>query len=94
MITVGMNYDVRAGREGAFEEGFRKVLAVMQRMPGHVASRLFKDIDRAGSYLIHSEWETREAFTAFLKSAEFAEATRWGAQEILAARPSHKVYGE
>lgn len=94
MITVGMNYEVREGKGPVFEEGFRKVLQVMAGMPGHVKSRLFRDIDSKGSYLIHSEWETREAFTSFVRSKEFADVTKWGSEEILAGRPSHKVYGE
>jgi len=94
MITVGMNYEVRPEKEDVFEEGFRKVLGVMGTMPGHVKSRLYKDIDATSSYLIHSEWESKEAFTAFIRSPQFAEVTRWGAEEILAGRPSHRIYGE
>jgi len=93
MVTVGMNYEVREGKGPLFEEGFRKVLGVMAGMPGHVRSRLFQDVNSAGSYLIHSEWESREAFGAFIRSREFAEATRWGSEEILAGRPTHTVYG-
>lgn len=94
MITVGMDYQVREGKGPVFEEGFRKVLKVMSKMSGHVRSRLFKEIDGPGSYLIHSEWDTKEAFMAFIRSDAFAETTRWGAQEILAGRPSHRIYGE
>ncbi|HZI95319.1 MAG TPA: antibiotic biosynthesis monooxygenase family protein [Patescibacteria group bacterium] len=94
MITVGMNYEVLEGKGQIFEDSFRGVLKVMSAMPGHVRSRLFKDIDSPGSYLIHSEWDSKEAFTAFIRSKEFADVTRWGAQEILAGRPSHKIYGE
>jgi len=94
MITVGMNYEVRPGKEPVFEDGFRKVLGVMGGMHGHVKSHLYKDIDAQASYLIVSEWETKEAFTAFIRSPQFADVTRWGAEEILAGRPSHKVYGE
>lgn len=94
MITVGMNYEVREGKGQAFEEGFRGVLRVMAGTSGHIKSRLFKDIDSPNSYLIHSEWQTKDAFTAFIRSKEFAEVTRWGSEEILAGRPSHKVYGE
>ena len=94
MITVGMNYQVLPGKEKVFEDGFRKVLGVMGGMPGHLRSRLYRDIDDTGSYLIHSEWETKDSFTAFIRSPQFAEVTRWGAAEILAGRPSHKVYGE
>ena len=94
MITVGMNYEVREGKGLVFEEGFRGVLVVMAGTAGHVKSRLFKDIDSPNSYLIHSEWQTKEAFAAFIRSKQFAEVTRWGSEEILAGRPSHKVYGE
>ena len=94
MITVGMNYEVRQGKGPVFEEGFRGVLRAMAETPGHVKSRLFKDIDSPTSYLIHSEWQTKETFMAFIRSKEFAEVTRWGSEEILAGRPSHKVYGE
>lgn len=94
MITVGMNYEVREGKGPLFEEGFRQVLKVMAERPGHVKSRLFKDIDSPRSYLIHSEWDSKEAFITFIRSEEFAGVTRWGSEEILAGRPSHKIYGE
>lgn len=94
MITVGMNYEVRPGKESTFEEGFRKVLGVMAGTEGHVRSRLYRDIDAPGSYLIHSEWKDKESFSAFIRSQAFADVTRWGSMEILAGRPSHKVYGE
>ena len=94
MITVGMNYEVREGKGPVFEESFRSVLKVMAAMPGHVRSRLFRDIDSPGTYLIHSEWDSKDAFMSFIRSKEFGEVTRWGAEEILAGRPSHKIYGE
>ena len=94
MITVGMNYEVLEGKTAEFEEGFRKVLVVLGETPGHVRSRLFRDVDQAGSYLVHSEWESREAFSGFIRSEAFADVTRWGKEQILAGRPSHTVYGD
>ena len=93
MITVGMDYVVREGKNEVFEAGFGRVLEAMSGMNGHVRSRLFKDVASPTSYLIHSEWETKEAFTTFIRSAEFAEVTRWGSEEILTGRPTHKIYG-
>ena len=60
------------------------------------------DLALKRSVLIHAaregvrgaEAQRKEAFTGFIRSAEFAEVTRWGAQEILAGRPSHRIYGE
>lgn len=94
MVTIGMNYEVLPGREADFEEKFRAVLNVFAQDPGHRRSRLYRDVDAPGSYLIHSEWETREAFTAFLRSDAFREVTSWGKEQILAGRPQHRVYGE
>ena len=94
MTTVGMNYQVRPGKNQPFEEGFRSVLNVMKGMQGHVQSWLYKDVDDANSYLIISNWDSKDAFMAFIQSPDFRAATKWGAEEILAGRPSHKVYGE
>lgn len=94
MVTIGMNYDVLPGREALFEEKFRDVLRAFARDAGHRRSRLYRDVEAPGSYLIHSEWETREAFTAFLRSDAFREVTAWGKEGILAGRPQHRVFGE
>jgi len=94
MVTIGMNYDVLPGREADFEEKFQAVLEAFQRDQGHRRSRLYRDVENPGSYLIHSEWETKEAFTAFLRSDAFREVTAWGREQILAGRPQHRVFGE
>jgi heme-degrading monooxygenase HmoA len=59
-----------------------------------VNTRLYRDVVSSQSYLIHSEWETRDAFTAFIRSDAFREVTNWGKEEILADRPSHRIYGD
>lgn len=92
MTSIGMHYDVVAGKEQEFEEGFAAVLEHLGRVPGHVASRLYEDVQSVGSYLIFSEWNSLESFQAFLQSPEFRKVTAWGKAEILRARPRHKVY--
>ncbi|MEJ2368798.1 MAG: antibiotic biosynthesis monooxygenase [Acidobacteriota bacterium] len=92
MITVGMNYDVRKGKEQIFENAFRGVLRVMQEMPGHSGSRLYRDVDDSGSYLIVSEWSDRDAFDRFVESKKFKQVTSWGEEQILTRRPRHTVY--
>ena len=92
MITVGMNYEVREGKAPAFEKKFALVMDVMAQMPGHRRTRLHRDVFQRRSYLIVSEWETREAFDEFVASAAFAKVTRWGRDNILATRPRHEVY--
>jgi heme-degrading monooxygenase HmoA len=92
MTTIGMHYDVIAGKEQEFEQGFNSVVAHLAKVPGHVQSRLYEDVNSAGSYVIFSEWETKESFEAFIHSADFKNVTNWGKSEILRSRPRHKVY--
>jgi heme-degrading monooxygenase HmoA len=92
LTTVGMHYDVVAGKEEEFESSFLKVIDFLKTVPGHVESRMYEDVAQVGSYVILSEWETQDAFTAFIRSPEFKQVTSWGKAEILRGRPRHKVY--
>lgn len=94
MVTIGMNYEVLPGKEALFEEKFRAVIEAFAGDSGHRRSRLYRDVEAPGSYLIHSEWESKDAFTAFLRSDAFRAVTAWGKDEILAGRPTHRVFGE
>jgi heme-degrading monooxygenase HmoA len=92
MTTIGMHYDVVAGKEEEFERGFLNVIEHLKGVAGHVDSHLYEDVQTTGSYVILSEWETKDAFQAFLKSDAFKQVTAWGRAEILRGRPRHKVY--
>jgi heme-degrading monooxygenase HmoA len=92
MTTIGMHYDVIPGKEEEFEQGFLRVIEHLRTVDGHVESRMYEDVAQVGSYVILSEWQTQEAFTAFLRSDAFKQVTSWGKAEILRGRPKHKVY--
>ena len=92
MTTIGMHYDVIAGKEKEFERGFLGVIDVLKTLPGHVDSHLYEDVASVGSYVILSQWQRKEDFDAFLKSDAFKSAVAWGKAEILRSRPRHKVY--
>lgn len=92
MTTIGMHYDVISGKEEEFEKGFLAVIEHLMSVAGHVESKLYEDVSSAGSYLILSQWDSRESFDAFLRSPAFAQVTSWGKAEILRGRPRHKVY--
>ena len=94
MITIGMNYEIVPGRDQEFEEKFRTVIDSFERNAGHHRSHLFRDVHSPQSYLIHSEWETKDAFMDFIRSDEFRRVTSWGREGILADRPRHRIYGE
>jgi heme-degrading monooxygenase HmoA len=92
MTTIGMHYDVVAGQEEEFERGFLNVIEHLKTVPGHVESHLYEDVQSVGSYVILSEWETKDSFQAFLRSDAFKQVTAWGKAEILRGRPRHTVY--
>ncbi|MGD1277417.1 MAG: antibiotic biosynthesis monooxygenase [Tepidisphaeraceae bacterium] len=94
MTTIGMHYDVIPGKEQEFEQGFDDVLEKLKQTLGHVESHLFKSVAAPGSYLIMSQWKSREDFDAFLRSDAFKQVTAWGRAEILRGRPKHKIYSE
>jgi heme-degrading monooxygenase HmoA len=91
MVTVGMHYDVLPGREERFEGAVRDIVAQLQSAAGHTWTRLYRDVERPGSYLIYSEWADREAFMEFIRSPAFAGVTRWGREEIIAGPPRHHI---
>jgi heme-degrading monooxygenase HmoA len=68
------------------------VLEHLKTVPGHVESHLYEDVASVGSYVILSEWTTREDFERFLHSDAFKQVVAWGKAEILRSRPRHKVY--
>jgi len=96
MVTIGMNYHVLPGKEEVFEAAFARVLEAIESADGHHASRLYKSVGDGPSadYLIVSRWSDERAFQAFTASDAFKKVTNWGAENILAGRPSHTTYRE
>lgn len=93
MITIGMNYDVFPDKEKLFTEKFKEVIELLNKTENHLNSRLYKDeYSSTPSFLVISEWETRDAFLSFIKSDIFRQVTDWGKDGILSDRPRHKVY--
>jgi heme-degrading monooxygenase HmoA len=92
MITVGMEYNVRPGKELDFEKGCQGVVDLLRaEWKGHKVTRLFRDVNTPSSYMIYSEWETFPDFQKFMTSKEFQQVTNWGKEEILDGRPKHTI---
>jgi heme-degrading monooxygenase HmoA len=92
MVTVGMYYDVIAGKDALFRAKFQEVLACLEVIPGHTRSFLYQRVDDPGSYAILSEWESRQAFLDFVRSDVFRQVTSWGREQVLRRAPQHKIY--
>ena len=93
MVTIGMNYSVREGKEKVFEDACARVIQTMGGIDGHSESKLFREVGGASrQYLIVSVWSSEQAFRDFVASDAFKKVTNWGAENILERRPSHTVY--
>jgi heme-degrading monooxygenase HmoA len=92
MVTIGMNYKVLPGKGDEFVQKFRAVLSVINETSGHEKSNLFQDVDDPRTFLIVSNWSELNAFQNFIQSQSFKDVTSFGKENILAERPSHKVY--
>ncbi len=92
MVTIGMNYKVKPGKEEVFERAFKSVLETLRSGEGHINSWLYKDTSDESSFLILSEWNDQNLFNTFIRSEACAKVTNWGKEQILAERPRHQVY--
>ncbi|MFQ5699179.1 MAG: antibiotic biosynthesis monooxygenase family protein [Myxococcota bacterium] len=95
VVTIGMNYSVRAGKEDVFEAACRRVVETMAGVEGHAESRIYRSIEEGSrEYLIVSRWSSEDAFGSFIRSEAFRKVTDWGAANILEGRPRHTTYRE
>ena len=94
MTTIGMNYDVIPGKESEFEQKFGVVLELIRTSDGHVDSHLYRDVHATSSYVIISEWNSAQEFASFIASDAFKAVTKWGKEQILSARPRHRVFDQ
>ncbi len=94
MVTVGMNYEIIAGKESQFEVMFEKVLDIMSTTAGHGETVLYSGVRNKQMYLIVSRWTDRASFDAFTSSDQFNKVVNWGKSKILASRPKHDIYGD
>jgi len=95
VVTIGMNYSVRPGKEKIFEDACARVVETMQGIAGHDDSHVYRRVDGdAPVYLIVSRWQSEDAFDAFIASDAFKKVTSWGKENILAGAPRHTTYRE
>jgi heme-degrading monooxygenase HmoA len=95
MVTIGMNYRVRAGKEQVFEDAFQRVLEALRGADGHTDSRLYRSVgDDTREYLIVSRWGSEAAFHEFVRSERFRKVTSWGSDNVLEGPPHHVTYRE
>ena len=92
-MFVAMNrFLVVSGQEERFEAMWRERETFLDSVPGFLRFALLRG-DRAGEYLSHSTWQSREAFDAWTRSEAFTAGHRQGSlQGILADHPEVSLY--
>ncbi len=89
---MGLYYRVKNGKEEEFEATFKNVIMYLSTsVPGFKGAKLYKEVSNAQEYMIYSEWESTDAFAAFMKSREFSDTIAKG-KEIIDGMPRHKIF--
>jgi heme-degrading monooxygenase HmoA len=75
MVRTSLYMKVKAGRGEDFEQAWRKIAEEVKKAPGNVRQALTRDPDDADSFVVTSDWESREAFRKFETSPEQDDLT-------------------
>jgi heme-degrading monooxygenase HmoA len=75
MVRATLYMKVKAGRGGDFEREWRAIADEVRRVPGNIGQALTRDPDDADSFVVTSDWASRETFGAFEKSPEQDDLT-------------------
>jgi heme-degrading monooxygenase HmoA len=65
-----LHVKVKAGREQEFERAWREIAEQVRREPGNLRQVLLRDPEDPASFIVASDWESRDAFTRFERSPE------------------------
>jgi heme-degrading monooxygenase HmoA len=95
VVTIGMNYFVRDGKDEIFEGACAKVIDLMAEIDGHDESDIYRRVAKGNPvYLVVSRWKDEQAFRDFVSSDAFKKVTDWGKLNILTGPPKHTTYHE
>jgi heme-degrading monooxygenase HmoA len=75
MIRATLVMKVKPGRENDFEQAWRKIAAQVKSAPGNLRQALLRDPQEPGTFVLTTDWVSREAFGRFEKSPEQDELT-------------------
>jgi heme-degrading monooxygenase HmoA len=75
MVRVTLHMKVKPGKEQEFERAWHAVSERARHVPGNLRQTLMRDPDEEASFVITTEWESRETYHGFEVSAEQDELT-------------------
>jgi heme-degrading monooxygenase HmoA len=82
---------IKPGDERAFEAAYAEVTQKVKGTPGHVRDELLRADGDIGSYILLSEWESKEAFLAW-EDAPIHMQTTTPMRPYWAGRVERKIY--
>lgn len=96
-MFIAMNrFQVKPGREDAFEEVWKSRESYLEEVPGFVEFALLRGASEESHTLFatHTVWQSREAFEAWRKSEAFrkAHAGAGGNKELYAGPPKLELF--
>jgi heme-degrading monooxygenase HmoA len=75
MIRATLYMKVKVGHGGDFEREWRAIADRVRTVPGNMMQALTRDPEDPDSFVVTSDWSTREAFSRFETSSEQDELT-------------------
>jgi heme-degrading monooxygenase HmoA len=82
---------IKQGEEDKFIEGYKEVTAKVKGTPGHIKDELLRDVSEGDSFILLSEWESKEAFLAW-EDAPIHMNTTTPMRPYWAGRVERKIY--
>ena len=75
MVRATLYMTVKAGREEEFQQAWRSIAAQAKQAAGNVRQALLRDPQNPSTFILTSDWESRDHFTRFERSPEQDELT-------------------
>ena len=75
MVRATINMKVKAGKENEFERVWKAIADKVREVPGNVRQALLRDPADPSSFVLTSDWQSREQFHAFERSPEQDDLT-------------------
>ena len=82
---------IRQGEEAKFEAAYAEVTRKVKGTPGHISDELLRDTGEPGSYILLSEWQSKEAFLAW-EDAPIHMQTTTPMRPFWAGRVERRIY--
>jgi heme-degrading monooxygenase HmoA len=75
MVRTSLYMKVKPGRGEEFQQAWRKIAEEVKQVPGNVRQTLTRDPEDPDSFVVTSDWESREVFSNFETSPEQDDLT-------------------